>query len=115
VGETPEDHYRLSLKRQEYGIPDENSLAALVHENGIVAPTGRPGTVVIFDCNIMHGSNGNITPFPRANAFLVYNAVSNALGTPFGVAKPRPEFIAARGAPQTIRPVSGPLVEEVPA
>jgi len=115
VGQTPEDHYRMSLKRQEYGVPDENSLAELAHNNGIVAPTGKPGTVVIFDCNVMHGSNGNITPFPRANAFLVYNAVSNALEAPFGVEKPRPDFIAARGAPQTIRPITGSLVEEPPA
>ncbi|EZP74452.1 Multidrug DMT transporter permease [Sphingomonas paucimobilis] len=109
VGETPEDHYRMSLKRQEYGVPDEDSLAALAHEHGIVAPVGQPGSVVIFDCNIMHGSNGNITPFPRANAFLVYNAVSNRLAAPFGVDRPRPEFIAARGEPQPIVPVSGPL------
>jgi ectoine hydroxylase len=115
VGETPEDHYRMSLKRQEYGVPDENSLAELAHKNGIVAPTGKPGTVVIFDCNVMHGSNGNITPFPRANAFLVYNAVSNALAAPFGVEKPRPDFIAARGVPQMVQPVSGSLVEEAPA
>ena len=113
VGETPEDHYRSSLKRQEYGVPDEDSLAELAHRHGIVAPTGKPGSVVIFDCNIMHGSNGNITPFPRANAFLVYNAVSNRLAAPFGVEKPRPEFIAARGEPRPIEPVSGPLMEEV--
>ena len=112
VGETPEDHYRMSLKRQEYGVPDEDSLAELAHKHGIVAPTGKPGSVVIFDCNIMHGSNGNITPFPRANAFLVYNAVSNRLTAPFGVDKPRPEFIAARGEPQPILPETGPLVEE---
>lgn len=112
VGQTPEDHYRMSLKRQEYGVPDEDSLAELAHKHGIVAPTGKPGSVVIFDCNIMHGSNGNITPFPRANAFLVYNAVSNRLGTPFGVDKPRPEFIAARGEPQPIVPETGPLAEE---
>jgi ectoine hydroxylase len=115
VGETPEDHYRMSLKRQEYGVPDEDSLAELAHKHGIVAPTGKPGSVVIFDCNIMHGSNGNITPFPRANAFLVYNAVSNRLAAPFGVEKPRPEFIAARGEPTPITPVSGPLMEEVTA
>lgn len=115
VGKTPEDHYRMSLKRQEYGVPDGDSLAELAHAHGIVAPVGKPGTVVIFDCNIMHGSNGNITPFPRANAFLVYNAVSNALGTPFGVDKPRPDFIAARGDPVAIRPAAGPLVEETPA
>ena len=111
VGETPEDHYRMSLKRQEYGVPDEDSLAELAHRHGIVAPTGKPGSVVIFDCNIMHGSNGNITPFPRANAFLVYNAVSNRLAAPFGVDKPRPEFIAARDEPQAIMPVSGRLME----
>ncbi|RYG28655.1 MAG: ectoine hydroxylase, partial [Burkholderiales bacterium] len=95
--------------------PDEISLAELAHEHGIVAPTGKPGTVVIFDCNMMHGSNGSITPFPRANAFLVYNAVSNALEAPFGVAKPRPEFIAARAATQTVQPVAGSLTEEAAA
>ncbi|CAM8672411.1 MULTISPECIES: ectoine hydroxylase [Sphingobium] len=112
VGETPQDHYRQSLKKQEYGVPDEDSLAELAHRHGIVAPTGKPGSVVIFDCNIMHGSNGNITPFPRANAFLVYNAVSNRLIAPFGVDRPRPAFIAARGEPDVITPVSGPLMEE---
>lgn len=115
VGETPEDHYRTSLRRQEYGVPDKDSLAELAHKHGIVAPTGKPGSVVIFDCNIMHGSNGNITPFPRANAFLVYNAVTNRLTAPFGVDKPRPGFIATRGEPEPIVPVSGPLVEEVAA
>ena len=96
VGETPENHYRMSLKKQEYGVPDKDSLSALATEHGIVAPTGNPGNVVIFDCNIMHGSNGNITPFPRANAFIVYNALSNRLVSPFGAKTPRPEFIAAR-------------------
>ncbi|SNS31376.1 ectoine hydroxylase [Sphingomonas laterariae] len=115
VGETPEDHYRMSLKKQEYGVPDENSLAELAYRHGIVAPTGKPGSVVIFDCNIMHGSNGNITPFPRANAFLVYNAVSNRLAAPFGVDKPRPSFIAARGEPAAIAPIAGPLITGVAA
>lgn len=64
VGETPEDHYLSSLKKQEYGVPDEDHLAELAHDHGIVAPTGKPGTVILFDCNLMHGSNGNITPFP---------------------------------------------------
>jgi ectoine hydroxylase len=96
VGETPPDHYRSSLKKQEYGVPDEWNLASLAHAHGIVAPTGEPGTVIIFDCNMMHGSNGNITPFPRSNAFMVYNAVSNRLVDPFAAARPRPDFIATR-------------------
>ncbi len=115
VGETPDDHYRQSLKRQEYGVPDEDSLAELAHDHGIVAPTGAPGTVILFDCNLMHGSNGNITPFPRANAFLVYNAVSNRLEKPFGVDKPRPWFLAHRGAPEPLAIEAGPLTERIAA
>lgn len=115
VGETPDDHYLSSLKRQEYGVPDEHSLAELAHWHGIVSPTGKPGTVILFDCNLMHGSNGNITPFPRTNAFLVYNAVSNRLGKPFGVDKPRPWFLADRGKPAPLAVESGPLIEAAPA
>ncbi|MHA6718086.1 ectoine hydroxylase [Sphingomonas sp. RS6] len=111
VGETPEDHYKMSLKRQEYGVPDEDSLAELAHEHGIVAPVGKPGTVILFDCNLMHGSNGNITPFPRANAFLVYNAVSNRLQAPYAAATPRPRFIAAREV-VPLAPAAGELTEK---
>jgi ectoine hydroxylase len=112
VGETPENHYLQSLKKQEYGVPDELSLAELAHKHGITAPTGKPGTVILFDCNTMHGSNGNITPFPRANAFMVYNAVSNRLAAPFGAATPRPAFIGER-KPKPIEPVAGSLVGEI--
>ncbi|MCC8949812.1 ectoine hydroxylase [Bradyrhizobium sp. Arg62] len=112
IGATPEDHYRTSLKKQEYGVPDRQSLTELAHRHGIVAPTGKAGTVVIFDCNTMHGSNGNITPFPRANAFFVYNAVSNRLQAPFGAKKPRPSFVAARSDPKALVPQHGPLMED---
>jgi ectoine hydroxylase len=91
-------------------VPDEDSLAELAYEHGIVAPVGKPGTVIVFDCNMMHGSNGNITPFPRANAFLVYNAVSNRLQAPFGADEPRPLFIAARDA-VPVRRAAGLLSE----
>jgi ectoine hydroxylase len=108
AGETPADHYRSSLRRQQFGVPDEDTLAMLVDEHGIAAPTGEPGTVIVFDCNTMHGSNGNITPWPRANAFIVYNAVSNRLVQPFGATAPRPDFVAAREA-CPLRPVRGAL------
>lgn len=114
VGETPEDNYKTSLRKQEVGVPDEASLAELAGHHGIVAPLGEPGTVILFDCNLMHGSNGNITPFPRVNAFFVYNAVSNRLVAPFGPAKPRPRFIAAREVNPVV-PVAGPLVREMAA
>jgi len=111
VGETPDDHYKQSLRKQEYGVPDEESLAAL-SRGGIAMPTGPAGTIVIFDCNTMHGSNSNITPMPRSNAFFVFNAVSNKLRAPFGPATPRPEFIASRADTETITPVSGRLIKD---
>jgi ectoine hydroxylase len=107
AGETPEDHYRSSLRKQEYGVPDRASLTRLARAGGIAAPTGPAGTVIAFDCNTMHGSNGNITPLPRANAFLVYNAVSNALGDPYGAPRPRPGFIATRGRVAPLQPTRG--------
>jgi len=95
-GETPVDHYKQSLKKQEYGVPTDESLADLVDRHGISIATGRPGSVVIFDCNTMHGSNGNITPHPRSNVFFVYNAISNRLQEPVSGQPPRPEYIASR-------------------
>ena len=96
VGATPQDNYRTSLRRQDLGVPDDESLRTLVQRGRINECVGQPGTVVFFECNVMHGSNGNITPSPRHNVFLVYNAVSNALVEPFAAPAPRPEFIASR-------------------
>lgn len=101
-GETPTDHYRFSLKKQEYGVPSDSCLDQLVEEGGIVSAMGKPGSVTVFDCNVMHGSNGNITPFPRSNAFFVYNALSNQVVQPFCNQPPRPEYICTR---QNIAPV----------
>jgi ectoine hydroxylase len=111
VGETPENHYRKSLKKQEYGVPNDELLTRLASDGGITAPIGPAGTVIVFDCNTMHGSSSNITPFPRSNAFIVYNAMSNRLEAPFGPAVPRPEFIASRSSVTPVRPASGPLLQ----
>lgn len=95
-GETPADHFRSSLKQQRYGVPSDQALRRLVEHGGIEAATGAPGSVIVFDCNAMHGSNGNITPFPRSNVFLVYNALSNRVGAPFCRQPPRPDFLCSR-------------------
>jgi ectoine hydroxylase len=96
VGKTPESHYQKSLRRQEYGVPDPDSLTWLANQGGIAMPTGAAGSILLFDCNTMHGSNSNISPFSRSNIFMVYNSVENALVEPFSGQKPRPEFIASR-------------------
>jgi ectoine hydroxylase len=95
-GVTPERHYESSLRRQQYGVPDPAILETLARRRGIVAPTGGPGSIILFDCNTMHGSNGNITPWPRSNVFVVYNSVENTLGAPFSKQPPRPAHIASR-------------------
>ncbi|MEX2504105.1 MAG: ectoine hydroxylase [Egicoccus sp.] len=97
VGKTPEDHYKASLKKQELGTPDHDSLHELTIGQGreIRQLTGKAGSVVFFDCNIMHASSENQTPFPRSNVFLVYNSVDNALEEPFAAPGRRPEFVAA--------------------
>lgn len=97
-GHTPVDHYRQSLRRQEYGVPTDGHLRELCDQGGIDCFLGPPGSVVIFDCNLLHGSAGNLSPYPRANLFFVYNAVGNRLGPPAGSLQPRPEYIAARGS-----------------
>ena len=70
---------------------DEATVSRLVAEGGIVAPTGKPGGVLMFHGNLVHGSAGNITPYPRRIVYLTLNAVSNYIRTPT-----RPEFIAHR-------------------
>jgi ectoine hydroxylase len=96
VGATPADHYQQSLRRQEYGVPSDDSLTWLA-ANGVAMAAGKAGSVLLFDCNTLHGSGSNITPLPRSNVFLVYNALSNRLQAPFCGRPPRPEFVAARG------------------
>jgi len=96
AGLTPEKHYERSLRRQEYGVPSTTGLETLLGDREIAVVTGQAGSVLVFDCNTMHGSAGNITPYARTNLFLVYNAVSNALRRPYSGQEPRPEFIARR-------------------
>ncbi|MEI2416096.1 ectoine hydroxylase [Orrella sp. JC864] len=105
VGQTPENHYKQSLKKQEYGVPDPVSLQLLTEQGGIRAMTAKAGSVVFFDCNTMHGSNSNISPWPRANVFMVYNSMENTLQPPkYGLA-PRPEHIATRRAFSALTPL----------
>ena len=68
---------------------DNETVTKLVAEGGIVTPVGKPGGVLMFHGNIVHGSAGNITPFPRKIVYLTLNAVSNYIRKPT-----RPEWIA---------------------
>ena len=96
AGVTPPEHYKQSLRRQELGVPAHDHLRFLADRGGVRAPTGPAGSAVLFDCNVMHGSTGNLTPWPRTNVFIVWNSVENALVQPFAGLPPRPEHIASR-------------------
>ncbi|HEU5140078.1 MAG TPA: ectoine hydroxylase [Bacillales bacterium] len=98
LGETPDNPFTHSLKKQEFGVPDPDSMSWLGKRLGINVPTGPAGSVLLFECNTIHGSSGNITPFERNNLFMVYNSVENRLVAPFSGGKPRPEHIATRKA-----------------
>jgi ectoine hydroxylase len=96
IGETPDNHYKQSLKKQEYGVPDDDSLRFLANKCGIKTINAKAGSVVFFDCNTMHGSNSNISPYDRQNLFFVYNSIENTLQSPKYGLTPRPDYIAAR-------------------
>ncbi|MCB9634998.1 MAG: ectoine hydroxylase [Sandaracinus sp.] len=96
VGETPDANHERSLRAQTIGVPSREAIATLVERHGLVAPKGPAGTVILFDCNLMHGSGGNVTPLPRHHLFFVYNAMSNRVGPPYSARHPRPEHIATR-------------------
>jgi ectoine hydroxylase len=95
-GETPKDNYKKSLQMQDAGTPSDESLTKFADAHGIKLFTGSAGSATWFDCNCMHGSGDNITPYPRSNVFIVFNSVENEAVEPFAAPVRRPEFIGAR-------------------
>ncbi|MFG3285816.1 ectoine hydroxylase [Streptomyces sp. NPDC048111] len=95
-GATPKDNYKKSLQMQDAGTPSDEALTKMADRHGIRLFTGRAGSATWFDCNAMHGSGDNITPYPRSNVFIVFNSVENAAEEPFAAPIRRPEFIGAR-------------------
>ncbi|NUL45533.1 ectoine hydroxylase [Cellulosimicrobium funkei] len=91
-GATPEDNYLKSLVMQGAGTPSKQVLTDFYDRYGIDVLEGEAGGAVMFDSNCMHASNGNVTPFPRSNVFIVFNSVENTIEEPFAAARPRPEF-----------------------
>ena len=70
---------------------DHDTVKKLADDGGIVAPTGKPGTVLMFHGNLVHGSTANITPYGRIIVYLTLCAVSNHIRKPT-----RKEWIAHR-------------------
>ena len=96
VGETPDLNWKDSLKAQRLGVPDQDALAMLANRGGIQAPKGPAGSLLLFECNTLHASNKNMSPWPRSNLFFVYNSVENTLDKPYAAKSERPDFLATR-------------------
>lgn len=110
VGETPDDYHKLSLlgKNLPAGSADRAGVTALAERHGIRQFTGAPGSAVMFDCNCLHASSGNVSPFARTNLFVVYNSVRNPLGVPYAAPRPRPRYLANRDVIPVPRTGPGP-------
>ncbi|ALG83387.1 ectoine hydroxylase [Gordonia phthalatica] len=96
IGSTPDGNFRESLQQQRVGVPSERVITELGYEFGIDQFTGAAGAGLFFDANSMHASGNNISPYPRANLFLVFNSVENAPRQPYGGTAPRPAHLAER-------------------
>ncbi len=58
-----------------------------------VAIVGRPGTAVLFHCNIVHGSGHNLSANDRWHVYIAYNpSVNRPNPVP---AAPRPEYVVS--------------------
>lgn len=104
LGETPDQHHKQSLKKQEYGVPSQDHLTQLVDQGGLETVQAKAGSVIFFDCNTIHGSANNISPWARSNLFMVYNSVENALQAPKYGLEPRPDFLGQRTVQHVLSP-----------
>lgn len=94
-GTTELNNHQKSLKKQVAGVPEPDSINQILKQNGLVSITGQPGTLVIHECNLLHGSPDNLSPWPRSVMMFVYNSVKNKVTAPYSGLKPRPEYLSS--------------------
>ncbi len=70
---------------------DNETVARLVDEGGMVAPKGKAGSMLLFHCNLVHASPANISPWGRTIVYLSLCHVDNHIRQ-----FKRPEWIAHR-------------------
>ena len=70
---------------------DHETVAKLVKEGGLVAPKGPAGSMLMFHCNLVHASPGNLSPFDRTIVYLSLCHVDNHIRQ-----FKRPDWIAHR-------------------
>ncbi len=69
-------------------------MKALIAEHGEPVPIiGKPGSLVVFDCNLLHASGHNLSAQDRWQAYFCFNKVANR---PVDVESPRPDYVRSR-------------------
>eukprot|EP00746_Dinoflagellata_sp_MGD_P151132 gnl/MRDRNA2_/MRDRNA2_82812_c0_seq2.p1 gnl/MRDRNA2_/MRDRNA2_82812_c0~~gnl/MRDRNA2_/MRDRNA2_82812_c0_seq2.p1 ORF type:complete len:373 (+),score=49.87 gnl/MRDRNA2_/MRDRNA2_82812_c0_seq2:119-1237(+) len=91
--------------------PDKETMLKLIEESvdhrGIEHCVGPAGSVMLFDSNLMHASQKNMSPFDRSAFFIAFSGLENELVEPFSAASPRPEHLATRDPEFHAVPVVG--------
>jgi len=72
---------------------DKETLKERLTEAMIRPIVGKPGDVLFFDCNLLHGSGHNMSPLPRKTFIIAYNDLANQ---PRAVENPRPDWVVSR-------------------
>ncbi len=94
-------------------VPKQQVIDIMTTSGDPVAITGKPGTVVLFHPNIVHGSGHNMSRHSRWHIYTVYNQVSNR---PAAVENPRPAWVVSRDcAPLEVGSDDGILRSAMPA
>jgi len=70
---------------------DHAMVRALAERGGLVAPKGPAGSVLLFHCNLVHASPGNVSPYDRSIVYVSLCEVGNHIRQ-----FKRPEWIAHR-------------------
>jgi ectoine hydroxylase len=70
---------------------DHATVRELAERGGLVAPKGPAGSVLMFHCNLVHASPGNISPYDRSIVYVSLCEVGNHIRQ-----FKRPEWIAHR-------------------
>ena len=86
-GVNPEDEF----SEQVEGVPSEEILNGFIEQFGVYDVCCEVGDLVLFDCNILHGSEHNKTEGKRTNLYFVFNSYENRLVAPFSGKNHRPQ------------------------
>lgn len=86
-------YFDTSTAYKVWSITPADMKKAIAEYGEPVPIKGGPGSVTLFDCNLLHASGHNLSARDRWQAYFCYNTVANR---PRDVEKPRPDWVRSR-------------------